>query len=1170
MSHHFFGILLIIEIFRKDRICDNLFRSASKKQSLSFTIHFDRHGIQELFRKNPVKHSPNFAQFRKNRLPFNGFVVLLLLFVVPALTRAQTLRINEFMASNQNTLTDKDGDYSDWIEIYNPTAAAVNLARWSLTDDKNEPRKWLFPQADLGPGSYLVVFASGNDIAFPGEELHTNFKIDAAGEFLALFDADGGAVGEFDPFPPQRADKSYAYFEGDYLVADPTPGAENLFQDRPVAPAPLVDRAHGFYASPFTVTLTSELANACIYYTTDAGVPTEETGTLYTTPVAITTTTVLRAIAVKDGYQESSIVTRTFLFLDDVMRQPNDPPGYPAAWGPYTAISGTAIADYGMDWEVIRDPLYGDEMQEALLSIPTLSIVTDKDNLFSQSTDSQTGGIYIYTGPPGDGDVPLLGDGWERPASAEYITRDGSQDFQIDCGLRIHGGHSRRPEKSPKHSFRLMFKSEYGSSRLDFPLFGDGSSESLNTLILRATYGNTWLHMSSSERKRGQLIRDLWGKETQIAMGHPAGHGNYVHLYLNGLYWGIYNPTERIDKEFAAAYLSGNAEDYDVIKDYGEVVDGNDTAWNEMFTLARAGLESDDNYQRIQGNNPDGTPNPDYRAYLDMVNFIDYMLLNFYGSNWDWDHHNWIAARNRVHPEKGFKFFSWDAEHILELISSNILAENNSKCPSELFQRLRENQNFCRLVGDRAQFLFFNGGPLSPEAGRERYLKLARQIETAIIAESARWGDYRRDVHPYSGGPYALYTKEHWLAEQSFLVDQYFPQRTGVFISDLKEANLYPQVSAPTFLINGEQVVQYRISAGDVLTMSAPAGTIYYTTDGTDPWLVESSSGSALSAEAAKAPAGNGISPSAIVYTVPITLDQSTHIKARAINGSEWSALIDVIISLQDDMRHLKITEIHYHPQSLDGISEQSLEFIELKNTGESPVDLSAARFCRGISYTFPMRTIINANGFIVLASNKEQFAAHYGFAPFDQYAGQLDNSGERIALVDAAGDTVISLRYNDKAPWPASADGLGYSLVLRENSIEDDPNIPDYWRASQAIDGSPGKDDPVNTMITDGAGSVPASFLLEQNYPNPFNDATIISYSLPQQASIRLMIYDIAGRMVIVAEPGSQPAGAYRITWDCRDRAGNSIAGGIYFCVLEARNPRAVLRKSIKLLLIR
>jgi hypothetical protein len=348
-----------------------------------------------------------------------------------------------------------------------------------------------------------------------------------------------------------------------------------------------------------------------------------------------------------------------------------------------------------------------------------------------------------------------------------------------------------------------------------------------------------WHHHSSDERERSQYITDSWTKDTFLAMGHVAAHNRFVHLYLNGIYWGVYNPSERMDKDFAASYLGGNASDFDVIKDYTEAVDGTVDAWNEMMNMANRGLTSNAVYQRIQGNNPDGTRNPSYDRLVDVENIIDYMILNFYAGNTDWDHHNWAAARSRIFSSQGFQFLPWDTEHIFEDLHHNMLNENNPDCPSALFQKLRENADFRRLFADRVQLFCFNGGLLTPGAVLESWRKRASEIEMAIIAESARWGDYRRDVHQYQPqGPFDLYTKnKHWQAEQDFLQNEYFPNRTTVFISQLRQANLFPTVSAPEFLINGIATYQHIISAGDVLSMTAPVGNIYYTTDGTDPFL---------------------------------------------------------------------------------------------------------------------------------------------------------------------------------------------------------------------------------------------------------------------------------------------------------------------------------------------
>lgn len=600
--------------------------------------------------------------------------------------------------------------------------------------------------------------------------------------------------------------------------------------------------------------------------------------------------------------------------------------------------------------------------------------------------------------------------------------------------------------------------------------------------------------------------------------------------------WGVYNPTERIDGDYGETYFGGVNSDYDIIKDYAEIVNGNITAWNATFTLARSGLADDAAYRRIQGKNPDGTINPAYEAYVDVENLIDYMIINFYGANWDWDEHNWIALRSRVKPGKGFQFFSWDAEHILENVTSSVLAENNSKRPSELFQLFLQNAQFKKLFADRVQKHCFHGGALTPEVAAARWMKRSEEIDTAIIAESARWGDYRRDVHRFtSAGPFYLYDRQFWLDEQSFLLKTYFPNRTATFIDQLKAASLFLSLDAPQVLVNRIPFTQYSVRAGDTITMSFSGGTVYYTVDGSDPELLGQPS------------------PAAVVYSAPIILTHGAHFKIRRFYSDEWSPLVDVQFFMPSELHRLKMTELHYHPLVPDTLDQRDFEFIELKNT-EQELDISGVQFTEGITYTFPQRTTVDSGGFVVLASNKSSFTSRYGFSPFGEYTGALDNSGERIVLISAQSDTLISMTYADNSPWPAEADGGGYSLVSKETSPIGDPNDPSYWRLSNKLDGSPGSDDIVTENTEAQTSLTLAGFLLQQNYPNPFNPSTIIRYQLAANSYVTLKVYDIVGRDVATLVNEHQRAGHYSVTLNARN-----LPSGIFFYRINAGNFSAV-----------
>lgn len=1276
--------------------------------------------------------------------------LLLIFIVLSTVLSAQTdsVRINEFMALNRTTIADEDSEYSDWIELYNASAEAVNLDGWSLTDEMEIMRKWVFPSMILAPGEYLLVFASGKNRTEAGHELHTNFRLEGSGEFLALIDPDENYMSLFSPgFPKQQTDFSYGLLGNDYVEFTlPTPGTENL-EAGSLYPAPRMDKPHGLCVDPFELSISSGLQDAEIYYTLDGSVPDKTNGIPYTSPLQITTTTVVRAASFTQNGIPGRIATQTYIFPADVIHQPNDPEGYPAKWGPYTAIPDTAIGDYEMDPEMMSDPAFAERAISALYALPVVSLVSDKGNFFSRELDEETGGIYIYTGAPGD----MRGWGWERPVSFEYFNPSDTLSIQVDCGVRLQGGHSRRPEKSPKHSFLLLFRGGYGASRLNFPIFRDeGATDSHDNLILRAGFGLSWVHHSHGERVKAQYQRDAWTKDAQRATGHPSSRSEYVHLYINGIYWGIYAPAERMDSEFAASYLGGKAEDYDVIKDYAEVADGSIDAWDKMMGMANEGLALDEAYQEIQGNNPDGTPNPDMESMVDVVNLADYMLVNFYGSNTDWDHHNWAAMRNRVDPGKGFKFFTWDAEHMLKTVNGNVLGENNNNCPSRVFQRLMENEQYRRLFADRIQKHCFGNGALSPGHAFDVWKTKMDVVEPAVDAEAARWGDYRRDVHQYqTAGPFDLYNKDtHWLVERDFMVNTYFPERTDVFLGQLRSAGLFPSVDAPVMLINDHPVEQKEINPGDVLTMTAGEGIIYYTLNGSDPAYWESDqSGNDLELVAADAdknalvpksdigstwisdlefddsgwshcqgsPGGigyeagtgyaglisldvieemrsgtnpntscyiripfsvsaadleeigfldlriryddgfiaylngdkiaeqnapespvwnsnssgsheagspesfnvsqaigslvegdnllaiqgfnfslnssdfliyvellgrneesTGISEDALMYSGPLTLQESSRVRARTFYYGEWSAMNENCFVIREDYRDLKLTEINYHPLGQDTIDGRRFEFLELKNTGTSTLDLSGARFIDGVGYRFPDETVLGPKEFIVLTENRVHFIERYadlikdvGFYPFDNYSGQLNNGGEWIRMADPYGDTLINIHYNLTSSWPQLPDGFGYTLVPVETDPQNDQNHSSYWRPSYRIGGSPGSDDlplSVKPVETPSSGEI----FLSRNYPNPFTDITHIFYSLPGESYVRLSVINMLGQEIRTLQDGPQPGGPHTVDWDGTDQNRNRVNPGLYFYRLIVRTGPSQVQHTRKMLLSR
>ena len=649
---------------------------------------------------------------------------------------------------------------------------------------------------------------------------------------------------------------------------------------------PTFNKTHGMCKSPFLLKIKGEKTGAVIRYTLDGSEPTAESQQ-FTTNLYIKNTAIVRAAEFRDTVRCSDVATASYILPADVLEQPALPDGYPDTWGSYTTMSGTAIADYEMDPELTSDRTYAKNIKDAFYSIPTLSIVTDKENLFNKTKDEKTGGIYIYTGTSESN-----GRGWERPTSIELM--GNGHDLTETCALEIHGGMGRVPEKNPKHSFRLTFKEAYGKKTLKYPLYGEGSVARFNSLIVRTFYNYSWTHSDATQRTRAQYGRDLWARRMQKRMGYSTSDGLYVNVFINGLYWGLYNLSERIDDDYCKYHFGGYKIDYDVVKreDYLEAAEGSLDKWDQLMRLSEKAYLPE-TYKVIIGELPQ-TADEGPEVFLEIDNFIDYMLINHYSGNADWDHHNWISVCNREDSTQGFRFICWDSEQTLFNASANVLDVNNKDCPSYLFRNMMKNPEFKHRYIDRAyKHLEDDGGLLRPEAAQELWDSLQQVISLSIYAESARWGDYRKDVHP--SGTRELYRADvHHANEYNRLKEDFFPRRTANLISQLKKKGWYSNTPAPEFMVNGRKVAEGdTLLLSDELTLSQ-GSYIMYTTDGSYPvsWMD--------STEGEETPDANRYSLENITPTLtpgPVTL------RAISKNDSEWSATVtrNIYLFVEED-----------------------------------------------------------------------------------------------------------------------------------------------------------------------------------------------------------------------------------------------------------------------------
>jgi len=199
------------------------------------------------------------------------------------------------------------------------------------------------------------------------------------------------------------------------------------------------------------------------------------------------------------------------------------------------------------------------------------------------------------------------------------------------------------------------------------------------------------------------------------------------------------------------------------------------------------------------------------------------------------------------------------------------------------------------------------------------------------------------------------------------------------------------------------------------------------------------------------------VSGDARAYAGPISLTASTVVKARSLSGTTWSALMEATFTSESPRIPLRFTEIMYNPNP----PGDSYEYLEIQYLGTLPLDVSGF-YITGIDYIFPLQTVLT-NGQIVLLGSGQNIAnfknRYPGATPFAYFNGELQNSGERIAIVRPDGRTVTSVNYDDEAGWAPEADGLGYSLEVIDALAE--ANDPANWRASLQQKGTPGAANP-------------------------------------------------------------------------------------------------------------
>lgn len=770
----------------------------------------------------------------------------------------------------------------------------------------------------------------------------------------------------------------------------------------------------GFYDEAFALSIEASQTSAIIMYTLDGEEPSLTQGSMYSGPIQVNTTTVLRAIAYEVGVDTSKVYTHSYLYLQDVVRQPSSVEGWPN--NSYSVGgSGEAVHDYEMDPAIVDSPLYSADIIQGLKDIPSLSIVMPYSDFWE-----------MY-----DGDA-------EKKTSVELLyAEDESENQQDDCGIEPHS-HFRL-----KRSMRLSFKKEYGNAMWSSGIFrnaavgGENAVDELDRVVLRGGNNRAWSRNWNEDRTA--FTRDEWYRQSQIAASGLGSHGTFVHLYVNGLYWGLYNPVERPDESFTSSYLGGEKEDWFAVSHGGD--QGGDPGRYDYLTgeLINKDLTDSVNYEELQ-------------QFLDIPHFADYLIVTWMTGVQDWPRNNWWGGvRNDSTGQ--FKYFGWDNEWSWDVTrNANNGAwvhpdfrrnDTDGQRSALFFNKTKVNQDFMMAFADRVYKLCFNNGALTDENSRLRWAMLNDNIRNAVVAESARWGDSLEDGETRT-------RDEHWQNEVDRL-DGLMNGNVRRLMDALLEEEYYPSIDPPLFnnIGNSIEIQEVSLAKGEEIDLVNPnaAGEIYYTIDGTDPRL-----------------AGGQISSAALLYEgEKLLVENAFRLQARIRVGEVWTALHCLNVFVQSDFESIKLTEIMYHPPDLDALEGTELEFLEIKNTSTAvAIDISGLQITDGVEYVFPTGTIMEPQSFLVLASNAEALVQKCPeLDVFGEYEGQLSNGGEQIEFTSFDGEIIILVEYDDSEPWPAEADGLGHSLVPIVTNPDHDQSDHTHWMLSEDNTcGSPGMDE--------------------------------------------------------------------------------------------------------------
>lgn len=577
------------------------------------------------------------------------------------------------MSSNYEFVFDQEGDDCDWIEIYNNSEDTISLENYYLSDNYEKLDKWRFPNVNIQPDSYLVVFASGKDTVFSETEIHTSFSISTTGEYLYLFDGVNIVHSLESVFLEQNQSYGLLSDGGDEkaMFEVPSPGGSNeLIEVEKV----IFSQIGGIYDTCFSLYLNKLEDENIIRYTIDGSIP----------------------LASSPECPDSLFINSNLCSPIDIYKiqvSPQDLQFIPKVDIPKAVVVRAACFDSlgNRVSKVSTNTYFIREMGIDHFELPILSLNSDYNGLFDDTIGIFVPGIY-YDGNERTGNYYQKGDSWEREAHVEFYESDNSCAFNQTVGLRIHGDKGRR---YPQKTLRIYARSSYGKSQFYYSLFSKTGNSEYKRLILKP-FSSSWSEQGV-EDYLANCIAD------NMDVDHPKSRP--IILYLNGEYWGVYFIMERADEYYFSDKYNIDKDSIYIVEDWsGNTSNGNCAEFVEIYNYIKDNdLSVNSNYYHVT-------------QKIDINSFIDYQLLQIFVDNYDWPANNMKCWKSTCDNSK-WRWIFYDGDAGFREVDHNMFehAQNTSdegwptnESSTLIFRKLLENNTFRFKFSSRLEYLLNN------------------------------------------------------------------------------------------------------------------------------------------------------------------------------------------------------------------------------------------------------------------------------------------------------------------------------------------------------------------------------------------------------------------------------------------------------------------------------